>query len=272
MKKIILILFVFLSSFAAYGQKNDSGVSNKSSNSSPNNNKSSATPGVLTIGSKELAKCAALENQVLRLTCYDELAKKYNQVVTSKNTSNASKGRWRTSSDKDPLTDKVIHYAQLTASEGRGKYGDRIDLLFRCRNGEIDAYVNWATFLSTSAIPVTSRIDKNPAEVSSWSLSTDYKASFIPQPEEALEKFMGASNYIVNITPYRESPITAIFNIAGAEKALADIRKSCPPQVPSATLPRPFITNMVTPLGGSCNYSGDCSGTAICQNKICVEK
>jgi type VI secretion system protein VasI len=272
MKKIIPILFVILSSLSAYGQRDDSDTSNKSSKSSPKDNKTSTNAGVLAIGSKELAKCAAIDNQVLRLICYDELAKKYNQVATSKNTSTTSKGRWKTSTDKDPLTDKIIYYAQLTASEGRGKYGDRIDLLFRCKNGEIDAYVNWSTFLSTSSISVTSRIDKNPAKESSWSLSTDYKASFIPQPEETLEKFIGASSFVVNVTPYSENPITAIFNITGAEKALSDIRRSCPPQVSSTSVPIPFITNMVTPLGGSCKYSGDCSGTAICQNSICVEK
>lgn len=176
---------------------------------------------------KEVAICAGEVNTVKRLACFDEVATRHGQAPTSVSTSEGSKGEWRTSTDTDPLTDKSVHFAMLTASEGQGRYGDKIVLVVRCKSGRTDAFVNWQTFLGSDSILVTSRIEKEKAVSSSWSLSTDHKASFMPNPPATLKKFEGASTYVVNLTPYSESPITAIFELQGANEALADIRKDC---------------------------------------------
>jgi type VI secretion system protein VasI len=179
------------------------------------------------IDPKELARCAANNNPVLRLSCFDDLAKKFNQAPKTVNTTSSSKGAWRTSTDMDPLTDKSVHFAIIDATEARGRFGDRISMVVRCKNEEIEAYINWNTFLGTDEITVTHRVDKSPATTATWSISTDHKASFMPEPQSTLERFLGAASYVVNLTPYSESPITAIFNIAGAEQAFRDIRRDC---------------------------------------------
>jgi type VI secretion system protein VasI len=220
MKSKFLIATSSLLLIAACGQKTDSAPVAPASQVSPGD----PSKG---IDSKELATCAANNNSVQRLSCFDDLAKKYGQVPTTIQTTTGNTGNWRTSTDTDPLTDKSVHYALLDATDGRGRFGEKVHMTVRCKNGKTEAYVNWATFLGSDSITVTSRIDKAQAEKAYWNISTDHKASFMPSPVPTLKKMTGGTTYAVNLTPFSESPITAIFDIAGAEEAFKDIRRDC---------------------------------------------
>lgn len=180
-----------------------------------------------SVDSRAFASCAAETNVVKRLACFDALAKASGLAPETIATSAAAAGKWMTSTDTDPLTDKAVHYAMLSANEGKGRYGDPIVMTVRCQNARTEAYINWSTFLGSEGLDVTSRIDKEAAVTTRWSLSTDSKASFMPQVAATLQKFDGASTFVVNLTPYNESPITAIFDITGASEAFKDIRRDC---------------------------------------------
>lgn len=182
---------------------------------------------VMGIPSKEVAVCAAESNIVKRLDCYDSLAVRHEQAPASKSTTGTGKGKWRTETDTDPLTDKSVHYAFLTAESGKGRFGDVVSLTVRCKNKTTDAYINWNTFLGSDGISVTTRVDKAPAKTARWAISTDHKASFMPAAAANLKGFFESTAYVANLTPYSESPITAIFDISGAREALADISKGC---------------------------------------------
>lgn len=188
-----------------------------------------APPGLATSGldAKSVTQCASDSNTVNRLACFDELARKNGLAPNTETTTETAAGKWITSTDTDPLTDKSVYFASLDADDGRGKFGDEITLIVRCKNGKTDAYINWRSYLGSDGTMVTSRIDKASATKAYWSLSTDSKASFMPQPVATLKKFAGASTYVANLTPYSESPITAIFNISGSEVAFKDIRGGC---------------------------------------------
>jgi type VI secretion system protein VasI len=185
------------------------------------------TSAVPALDSTALMKCAGDTNPVTRLSCFDDFAKANGLAPSSKEVAANSTGKWRISSDKDPLTDKSVHYAMLDADEGGGRFGKSYLLIVRCKSGKTEAFLNWDTFLGSDGLNVTSRIDKVPATTSYWSISTDHKASFMPQQVATLKKFEGASSYVVNLTPYSESPITAIFDVTGANEAFKDIRRDC---------------------------------------------
>lgn len=227
MRQVLLLTLSSIVFIGACGQKTESSTVRASSPQLLDTNEASTSLETQGIGSKELAKCAVINNQLQRLSCYDDLAKKYGQAPASVNTTSGFKGRWRTSTDTDPLTDKSVQHASVEAHEGRGRYGDALTLHIRCRNGKTEAYVDWSTFLGSDYITVTSRIDKLQAEKSTWSLSTDKKASFMPQAVTTLKKFIGASSYVVNLTPYSENPITAVFDVSASEEAFKDIRRDC---------------------------------------------
>lgn len=218
MKKLILISVVHIVFLIGCSQKNESTASSGIAKSDQ---------AMSRIDEKEIVKCSTIENQIQRLSCYDEFASEHGQVAISKHTDIANKGKWQIGSDVDPLTDKTVLHAQLIAESGKRKYGDEIVLTVRCKNGETEAYINWSSFLGSDDIVVTSRIDKAKAQDLSWTISTDHTASFMPQAVITLNNLIGASSYVVNLTPYSDNPITAIFDVSGAGEAFKDIRQAC---------------------------------------------
>lgn len=179
------------------------------------------------LDSKAVAKCAANTNAVSRLACFDEFAKVNGLAQSTTQTTSTGSGKWITKTDSDPLTDKAVHVAMLESDDGRGIYGQKVALVVRCKDRRTEVYVNWNSYLGSDGIMVTSRVDKEPAAKTYWQLSTDSKASFMPQSVPVLKKFIGGSSYVASLTPYNESPITAVFDIAGADVALKDIRSGC---------------------------------------------
>lgn len=180
-----------------------------------------------SLDSKAVAKCAADTNAVSRLACFDEFAKVNGLAPSTTQTTSTGSGKWITKTDSDPLTDKAVHVAMLESDDGRGIYGQKVALVVRCKDRRTEVYVNWNSYLGSDGIMVTSRVDKEPAAKTYWQLSTDSKASFMPQSVPVLKKFIGGSSYVASLTPYNESPITAVFDISGADVALKDIRSGC---------------------------------------------
>lgn len=177
---------------------------------------------------KDLARCAATENPITRLACYDSLASDRGAAPETKSTASSEAGKWETLTRTDPLTDKSIHLAILEADTGEGRFRMKPSIVIRCQDNRTEMYINWNDFLGSSPISTTYRLDKEPAQRSGWSLSTDKKAAFFPgSPVPMLKKLINSSTFVANVTPYNESPVTAIFDVTGADKALADIRKGC---------------------------------------------
>lgn len=182
-----------------------------------------------TVEKNKLAACAAIDNLVNRVMCYDDLAKAEEPVETF-SSQKSDNSKWITDIKTDPLTDKSIYTSLLFADQGKGRYGDSIIMLVRCKNNTTEMYISWSSYLGSDSIRTTYRVGKSPAKTSSWDLSTDSKAAFFPgTPVPLLKEFISVEDpsFVANVTPYNKSPVTAIFNITGAEQALADIRKGC---------------------------------------------
>ena len=179
------------------------------------------------------------------------LEAKYKAVVAS----NASTltGKWRITSEADPITDVVIASLVLTADSGKSKMGEPITLHLRCDDGKTVTYIDWNDFMTDSA-QVTTRVDKNTPQTKEWGSDTSKTASFYPNsphPERKLEYRDGsdgrsAGNYVIQIdaqpfvkelvtgtkliaraTPYNSAPITAVWNLTGIVAATKDLRSSC---------------------------------------------
>ena len=177
---------------------------------------------------KDVMRCAALDNTVERLSCFDTLAESNGLTTKTVPTPSASKGKWSTSTTTDPMTDKSIFIARLNASSGRGRLGEGIDLIVRCAKNKTELYINWHSFLGTDSARVTHRTGKSKAQTHTWDVSTDHTSSFYPgSPVTALKEMIKNTSFVANVTPYSESPVTATFDISGADAAFADIRKGC---------------------------------------------
>ena len=136
-------------------------------------------------------------------------------------------GKWDVSVSKDELTDNKTVFVSLNASSGRGKYGDTVSLMLRCKNNKTEMYINWHTFLEVDDIEVIDRVDDKKAETSHWGISTDRKTSFRRNPVAQIKKMLDSKKYVAQVTPYSENPITAVFETEGLDNAIKELRDTC---------------------------------------------
>jgi len=180
---------------------------------------------------QELAVCAAKENSVERLECYDELASK--RGVTKPAEKVETKGDWVVRTDQSPVDDSKSVYMTLQAKTPIvtrfGKMSSPL-LVMRCKEKKTVAYVNWDTFLGSESGKITYRIDKEKAVTATWGISSDHNAigrwnggESIPFMKSLLKR----NEIYFRITPYSESPIETSFNVTGLEEAIKPLREAC---------------------------------------------
>lgn len=189
---------------------------------------SSSAASAATITKDDLAKCAAEANAVSRLVCFDTLAKQAGATASTTETTRQGAGKWSTRTQTDPLTDKSVYTAALDASSGAGRFGGAVLMLVRCKDNKTEMYIDWRSYLGNDGVRTTYRVGKVKAKTSRWSESTDHKAAFFPgSPVSLLKEIIESDSFVANVTPYSESPVTAVFDTTGAAEALVDIRKGC---------------------------------------------
>lgn len=176
----------------------------------------------------EIAACASKNGDLDRLQCYDNLAKRHklSKPIVAK-TNNTDKGKWRVSTEKNPIDDTTTATAMLIADEGQSKWRKPIFLMVRCQSDETDLYIGWGDYLGSTA-RVTTRLGNAEATTTNWLLSTNKKASFYPKsPILFLRELVKSNNFIAQVTPYNESPSTAVFDTSGAIQALKTVAETC---------------------------------------------
>lgn len=179
------------------------------------------------IDNKEYAKCAVIKGDLARLECFDNLAQKKNlDGLQAQPTSIAGKGKWKVSVDVNPIDDSKTVTLILGADSGENRWGKPVYLVARCKSNTTDFYIGWNDYLGDEA-DVLTRVGNNKAITQRWSVSTDKKATFHNKPIPFLKEVLASSKMVAQITPYNESPVTAIFNTSGLENAIKPLRETC---------------------------------------------
>ena len=183
---------------------------------------------------KELGACAAVENGVKRLECYDALAKKRGVTpAKAKAVEVASSGKWTTFKTTSKLDDSTNVTLRLEAEETipnkLGLSRETPVLFISCRENTTLAYIDWGVF-GINETSMTHRVDKQKAQTRTWAISTDYEAvgrwsggSSIP----FIKSLFGHNQLLTQITPYGASPVTVTFEISGLEQAIKPLREEC---------------------------------------------
>lgn len=186
-----------------------------------------STTAFAAIPEKEFAKCAAMEGDLSRLECFDNLAEDKNldgnQVQP---TSIEGKGDWDVSVKVNPIDDSKTVTLILKAESGISKWNRPYGLLVRCKSNETNVFIGWNEYLGREA-DVLTRIGSNKAVTQRWDMSTDSKATFHPKPIAFLKEMLTTDKLVAQVTPYNESPATAIFNTTGLKNAIKPLRETC---------------------------------------------
>ena len=173
---------------------------------------------------KKIAKCASIEGVLSRMECYDQLAKSLSVDKPAIEISDTpDKGSWQVQVETNPIDDSKTYIFYLPAESGESTYGKPVVMILRYKSGETNIFVNWQSYLGSEA-DVLMRVGKEKAKTDRWSMSTDSKATFLPakyNPVEFIGRLKTVETLVLQVTPYGDSPITAVFNIIGFEEAIA---------------------------------------------------
>ncbi len=177
---------------------------------------------------KRIAKCAAIEGELERLECFDQLAKDLGLMESSLDIApKEGAGKWKTKIETNPIDDSETVILLLEADEGRTKFNKTPALIIRCKSDEIQIYISWNDYLGSEAYVLT-RLGKQIAETDEWGLSTDNSATFYPgNPLSFIKSLLKVDTFIAQVTPYNESPVTAVFDVKGFNVVVKPLLDTC---------------------------------------------
>jgi type VI secretion system VasI family protein len=148
---------------------------------------------------------------------------------------------WIVSEEQSPLDDSRNVYLStrsLQMTLGTLRLPVTPTLHLRCAENTTSIFITWESFLDMESTEVTTRIDKLPAESSYWNVSTNFEAVGLWNGADAIpfiRSLFGHDRLLVRVTPYGDSPQTAVFNIEGLAEAAGPLMAACHWQAQTAT-------------------------------------
>jgi type VI secretion system protein VasI len=132
-------------------------------------------------------------------------------------------GNWRINIDRSPIDDSKTVTGSLDAGSlvKTNQYTERPMLIIRYKEGGLQAFIAFQSFLGTGTTDVTTRFGNDAPTTEAWSISTDHKKIFYPGESAAFVKKLNSSeNLVVRVTPSSEGPVTFSFNATGLEAVM----------------------------------------------------
>ncbi|GGJ92638.1 type VI secretion system-associated protein TagO [Pseudomonas matsuisoli] len=184
------------------------------------------------VDDKEIRDCAAKTNLVERLGCYDDIAVRHKlspaPVAAAQTLPAPDPGLWKAYNSTNPADGTTAYIASLKAGPQSTTEGQAAELWTRCDGGKMEFFVDWGYFLGSRQTEVTYRLDSEPPKTTTWTSSTEGRATFFPDaPVPYLMRMATASTWSAEVTPFGGSPIKAVFDLKGAGVAFRELRANC---------------------------------------------
>ena len=177
---------------------------------------------------KEIARCAAIQGDAERVICFDELSKSLGvdkPAVDTEVTDN-----WTVNKETSPIDDSINVYVRAKAQKPiAGRFNTSWPTLtIRCKEAKTQVYISWNEYLGNDKIKMLTRFDKDEAQTTTWSLSTDNEAVFVRGNNiDYTYKLIQHNKLLVQITPYNSNSMMATFNLQGLEEAIKPLSDAC---------------------------------------------
>ena len=134
---------------------------------------------------------------------------------------------WQLRTDTSPIDDSKSYFLSRDADEpiGSGFMSSTPTLMIRHKEGNLEVYITFGTYLGSDTTMVTTRIGSSSATQREWGLSTDGKAIFCPTDDaEFVRQLLANDRLVIRLTPYGESPVTSSFDLTGLAEAMEPMR------------------------------------------------
>lgn len=185
----------------------------------------------LSAWGQDSERCALIGDDEKRLACYDTQADRMSAATSIPSA-------WQVSRDVDPLSDQVTVFFSTESSSGVNAVGWPVILALRCNGiersgtGQFEAYILWDDYLgSEDQISATVRFGQEPPVDMRMNTSTSDTASFFnllsARNQLIWQLYQPDGRLVVRTTPYRENPITAVFDIGGSATVADELLETC---------------------------------------------
>jgi hypothetical protein len=184
---------------------------------------------------QRLAQCAALDDVVLRLQCFNRVVEDmgyYQNPVTKEEL--AKFGFWHATAKNTSTGERTYNMrlhpnAPYINSSGIQRLPE---LILSCKVNYTEAYIDWKAPISMHALPqkkldVVYNYDSNPGINARWDLSSDSFAIFIPRAISFIQTMHDKKVLNIQFTPYGEQLVTLTFNLRGLENILSLMYEKC---------------------------------------------
>jgi type VI secretion system protein VasI len=177
-----------------------------------------------------LQKCVSLDNDVQRLSCFDEATKSLRPSKVNQR----GAGRWKFEREVSRVDDSKTFVASVDANEqitGWPRKVYRPTLILRCKENRLSVYIDvgMAAHVESAdgSVSLTLRLDQEEAFGWEATRSTDGEALFLQDAENLILKLGGKRKMLFRFTPFNSSPAIASFDIRGVESAITGLQETC---------------------------------------------
>lgn len=186
--------------------------------------------GTITFAQDEAGACAAIDDDLARLACYD-LA-----LGRSPSPDPTPVTHWDVRSTKSDFTDQTDVYISTLADGPVQCTGGNTPFLFvRCLEGETTVFISHGCYApvdhETGRLVVQLRVDDEPTRTKRLYTATDDKSfgwwDHKGAMSEIRDTLLDHDTWVVRFSPYRDVPQIARFNISGLREVMKSTEPSC---------------------------------------------
>ena len=170
---------------------------------------------------EELTRIHAIENSEEKLSAYDNLAIKYGAKGETKIKSETDKGEWQLTEKISPIDDSKIVIAYVY-SENRKSI-----LKFQLYKGKFSAAIaaEYSYFgISGETHLVTTRMDKNKATKSYWTIGESGKVLWHDKPKSLAEVLTKTSKMLLEAREYGKGDVIFSYDVRGFDKIIDKLK------------------------------------------------